>query len=1179
MNSGSSLAFNVSSHNKAADSLNLDDLLEKYMASNGQDSDNLSTTDGSTGLPWWKFKATHNLEKKWIKTEGANEKARYSLHQKYNVGYRDKALRFPENKLWRAAGNLVYHLRKDGELLVLLGKPDHSDDSRNREVNHRNTWNLLGGKREVQDLTAVDTACREMLEESSGLLSADDLMGEPNNVIWYPHGKYAVFLRQVEGQEDLPTKFAALKRKKWRRSSGLPRPTLDLAWVALTDIMEPAASMRKHLFLKGLLKQPALLTWLLSKRQSHREAIGLSKRQVRGKENATAEQESQRQQQEEQEQEWLQQAELVAAVTPMGGSGGIDDEDDDESDDDEDDAIDAAATDSDEEDDEMSAALEAAESRQLAVDESRYGLAAILPSRVTAALEATDKRRPRTNRARARWRLAVFDAFVGGATPYVGPAGWKPPLAHDSLTGPRNVAQALVTMFSDLLPASLYGTMRHLPSMCEEAYRLQLKGATAAEAQHLLPYPQLVQEVTRIKVAVQLRHTLLLLGRGVSASEVVSEVLCEKSPTRAPISNSLAQAILSPTDVQDDHPANEKVRRLSRRECSKTAQVQLRHKLLVAVSALVDGSLSPSAGMPWNDDAMANSVHHLAKLPAADIMMLCKVALYGLRRRLGIAAVPESDGEWRCAIVKELLIMSDVAAEAVTRKKKRKDSPAIVALEAAKATLLETLEIRRVGRSIKAGSSFSADIPHPLEVVRFKEALLARHGSPADGSRRLSPSQLEALAERMAASYRRSDGKDDALGAMADRETDPTSLARVRTILRGDPGKQPYNARYAHPAMWYVVPKSGALRPANDPDPADPGDTDSDEDDDQSRRNAAAHQQGLEKEVQKYIKGLEAPAGTVLWDSTSEMGIALIRALQTVNQTYVDAIDYTNAVQQGMGVLRRAGRIDSSITFSRKALSVYRERKRTTLLLQLLYTLSKMVPTIPVSTLRAMDDALAVNADVKERSESKLRQAGYDALAIETRAADKAKAALEIAEPKQLAGIWGLLSALGRVATSKVKDADQTAEATLEAIEALATLRCGNAAIGKIGSDTEGSLIATAVGLEIASRLPDEVVRISIRMAMIALIKCIPGPSQEIPARGTEEEEALLIAFLKPTADFEQYRQQMSTPAGRAKLEQNLDWLLAPVPKRAKKVEKKVGPKAGSKRSTSAKGFGRPKDK
>jgi hypothetical protein len=54
---------------------------------------------------------------------------------------------------------------------------------------------------------------------------------------------------------------------------------------------------------------------------------------------------------------------------------------------------------------------------------------------------------------------------------------------------------------------------------------------------------------------------------------------------------------------------------------------------------------------------------------------------------------------------------------------------------------------------------------------------------------------------------------------------------------------------------------------------------------------------------------------------------------------------------------------------------------------------------------------------------------------------------------------------------------------------------------------------------------------------------------------------------------------RMSTPAGRAKLEQNLDWLLAPVPKRAKKVEKKVGPKAGSKRSTSAKGFGRPKDK
>ncbi len=34
--------------------------------------------------------------------------------------------------------------------------------------------------------------------------------------------------------------------------------------------------MRKHIFLKGLLKQPALLTWLLEARASHRAAVGLA---------------------------------------------------------------------------------------------------------------------------------------------------------------------------------------------------------------------------------------------------------------------------------------------------------------------------------------------------------------------------------------------------------------------------------------------------------------------------------------------------------------------------------------------------------------------------------------------------------------------------------------------------------------------------------------------------------------------------------------------------------------------------------------------------------------------------------------------------------------------------------------------------------------------------------------
>jgi len=43
----------------------------------------------------------------------------------------------------------------------------------------------------------------------------------------------------VQGQEDLPQRFAALKRRPRRRGSHTPRPSLDLAWVPLTDILDP----------------------------------------------------------------------------------------------------------------------------------------------------------------------------------------------------------------------------------------------------------------------------------------------------------------------------------------------------------------------------------------------------------------------------------------------------------------------------------------------------------------------------------------------------------------------------------------------------------------------------------------------------------------------------------------------------------------------------------------------------------------------------------------------------------------------------------------------------------------------------------------------------------------------------------------------------------------------------
>ena len=70
-------------------------------------------------------------------------------------------------------------------------------------------------------------------------------------------------------------------------------------------------SMRKHIFLKSLLRQPALLTWLLGRRQRHRIELGLAPpKTALGTANGwvSASAVAYRQQ-----QEWWQQAERVTS--------------------------------------------------------------------------------------------------------------------------------------------------------------------------------------------------------------------------------------------------------------------------------------------------------------------------------------------------------------------------------------------------------------------------------------------------------------------------------------------------------------------------------------------------------------------------------------------------------------------------------------------------------------------------------------------------------------------------------------------------------------------------------------------------------------------------------------------------------------------------------------------------
>ena len=107
-------------------------------------------------------------------------------------------------------------------------------------VLHISSLRLLT-ERQTQHSRASNTGNTEALDKSSCVHALKIHFGlgsdiAPNSVAACPNPKAVL---QVTGQDDLPQRFAALKRRASTRR-GEPRPTLDLAWVPLTDILDPA---------------------------------------------------------------------------------------------------------------------------------------------------------------------------------------------------------------------------------------------------------------------------------------------------------------------------------------------------------------------------------------------------------------------------------------------------------------------------------------------------------------------------------------------------------------------------------------------------------------------------------------------------------------------------------------------------------------------------------------------------------------------------------------------------------------------------------------------------------------------------------------------------------------------------------------------------------------------------
>ncbi len=127
--------------------------------------------------------------------------------------YIESELRPNEAQGYRAAGFLVCR-RNQGQLEVLLCEEK-------RKKNEAPLWNIPGGKREPNrksapipvvrtgdakasrnpqyhvDKDALETASRELAEESAGALRPADVeavAGLPRRVLWFPSGKYALFV-------------------------------------------------------------------------------------------------------------------------------------------------------------------------------------------------------------------------------------------------------------------------------------------------------------------------------------------------------------------------------------------------------------------------------------------------------------------------------------------------------------------------------------------------------------------------------------------------------------------------------------------------------------------------------------------------------------------------------------------------------------------------------------------------------------------------------------------------------------------------------------------------------------------------------------------------------------------------------------------------------------------------
>ena len=150
--------------------------------------------------------------------------------------YLEPRLRPQHQRAWAAAGVMPYHVITDDDgnvvdVLLLFGRQG-KQKKLNSKLGEGNALLILGGKREPRDLGPRHTAAREVAEETGRLLFGGRQRRVRGPVLWFPAGKYAVFLHHMPATRDLPTRF--MERVASNESDG---EISALEWVPLGDIV------------------------------------------------------------------------------------------------------------------------------------------------------------------------------------------------------------------------------------------------------------------------------------------------------------------------------------------------------------------------------------------------------------------------------------------------------------------------------------------------------------------------------------------------------------------------------------------------------------------------------------------------------------------------------------------------------------------------------------------------------------------------------------------------------------------------------------------------------------------------------------------------------------------------------------------------------------------------------